>query len=108
MYPVPPVRNIATLLRSSQSSQRRHSRLLSLPPPCAAASAAAAVRELPADALQLADTSSAATPECVCRSNTPTNPTQPCHNRKSLFLQGSMLAITSPRYPRQNRARFAE
>src|ERR1700693_3446944 len=109
MYPVPPVRNIATLLRSSPSSPHRHFRALSsLSLASAAAYAARAPHALPADALQSADTSTAAVPEYECRSNTPTSPVPPCHIRKVLSLRASAPATTFLHYPRQSHARSAE
>src|SRR5467141_2406685 len=110
MYPVPPVRKIATLLRSSPSSRHRHfpSSAWSLSLSLAAACAAPAARALPADALQSADTSTAAMPEYECRSNTPTSPTPPCHIRKFLSLLASGPATTFLHYPRRSHARCAE
>src|SRR5208282_220780 len=109
MYPVPPVRNIATLLRLSPSSRHRHFRAFSKSVALAkAAFAARAVRALPAAALQSADRSSAAMREYECRSNTPTSPAPPCHIRRFLSLRASEPAITSLHYPQQNHVRFAE
>src|SRR5271155_3480407 len=104
MYPVPPVRNIATLLRSSPSS---HFLAFLKVAQAKAACAAPAVRALPAVALQSADTSIAAMPEYGCRSNTPPSPAPPCHIRKFLFLRASGPATISLHYPQQNHVRFA-
>src|SRR6266478_93026 len=110
MYPVPPVRNIATMLRSSPSSRHRHfpSSAWSLSLSTAAACAEPAERALPADVLQSADTSTAAMPEYECRSNIPTSPTPPCHIRKFLSFRPSEPATTFLHYLRQSHARCAE
>src|SRR6202040_768060 len=103
----PPVRNIATLLRSSPSSPHRHFRGLrwSSLSSATAACVAPAAHALPADALQSADMSTAAMPEYECRSNTPTSPVPPCHIRKFLSPRSSAPATTSLHYAQQSHAR---
>src|ERR1700691_924450 len=109
MYPVPPVRNIATLLRSSPSSPHRHCRELQSPQSAASAACVTpAARAPPEDALQSADKSTAAMPEYEYQSNIPTSRGRLCHIRKFLFLRESKPATTSPHCPRQNRVRCAE
>src|ERR1700722_3897926 len=99
MYPVPPVTNIATLLRSFPFSGFHRPQL---------EVASCAGHALPAGGLRSKDMSSAAVPEYEYLSNTPTSRESACHKQTERALRDKEHRKVSRYCRRQSRVRLAE